>query len=107
MVRCRSGNFRMLASCGGLCAIERDAEARRMAASRDPAGVETGCFPASISFEDRRFGRGVMSDVLAHVYLFPPREFGAEMQALNAFLYWIFFSNVLPPEVTNGGGEGG
>ena len=35
---------------------------------------------------------------MEHLYLSLPLEFAAAMQALNTFLYWLFFRNVLPPE---------
>ncbi|HVA76893.1 MAG TPA: MFS transporter, partial [Candidatus Binataceae bacterium] len=41
---------------------------------------------------------------MEHLYLSLPLEFAAAMQALNTFLYWLFFRNVLPPEEMNGGG---
>ena len=44
---------------------------------------------------------------MEHLYLSLPLEFAAVMQALNTFLYWIFFRNVLPPEEMNGSGGGG
>jgi MFS family permease len=43
---------------------------------------------------------------MEHLYLSLPLEFAAVMQALNTFLYWIFFRNVLPPEEMNGGSAG-
>jgi MFS family permease len=40
---------------------------------------------------------------MEHLYLSLPLEFAAAMQALNTFLYWAFFRNVLPPEeIVNG-----
>ncbi|HUY26991.1 MAG TPA: MFS transporter [Candidatus Binataceae bacterium] len=43
---------------------------------------------------------------MEHLYLSLPLEFAAVMQALNTFLYWAFFRNVLPPEEMTGGGGG-
>ncbi len=35
---------------------------------------------------------------MQHIALALPLEFAAAMQALNAYLYWLFFRNVYPPE---------
>lgn len=40
----------------------------------------------------------IAGQFMEHLYISMPLEFAAVMQALNTFLYWIFFRNVLPPE---------
>ena len=40
----------------------------------------------------------IAGQFMEHLYVSLPLEFAAAMQALNTFLYWIFFRNVLPPE---------
>jgi predicted MFS family arabinose efflux permease len=35
---------------------------------------------------------------MEHLSLALPLEFAAAMQGINAFLYWVFFRNIYPPE---------
>jgi MFS family permease len=52
-------------------------------------------FPAQVTSAAGPYMAGYFME---HLFLDLPLEFAAVMQAVNAFLYWVFFRNVYPPE---------